>query len=61
LIHLVGDRFVVPTSFYHADYSATTRFLIIFGGGLRKPSNSIKDYSLVLLKENYIFDIVGIT
>jgi hypothetical protein len=35
LIHLVGDRFVVPTSFYHADYSATTRFLIIFGGGLR--------------------------
>jgi hypothetical protein len=35
LFHLVGDRFGVATTFYHADYSAPTGFVIIFDGGLR--------------------------
>jgi len=36
LIQLVGDRFDVPTSFYHACSSGPTGFFIIFGGGSRK-------------------------
>jgi hypothetical protein len=48
LFHLVGDIFCSPDIFYHADYSATTRFLIIFDGGLR-------DHALFFKKSPYVY------